>query len=633
MFIGLSSGVRGVFACACVSWTASAAAALQVTKVEVTLTGPHLDETVNVRASVSSEFSVQKVTVSVAGLTGDLACCTAGSWAAGLSARTLTFGTYPVTVTATDVYGATATGTGVLNVDRLPQLTVDTVPEGSVVRPNVRVRVRCVDDGPKGCTSLFVQSAGHPKGAYELGRFVPDASGVIDVDTVFSLAADDGFERKLEVFAEDSTGRSVAFQRRVVVERSPRLREVRSVLGRILASDDRRAVYVDGSDRLWLKDGDAAPVLLKDAPAGARDEAWPPFRAFLCGEGVVFGRDDYEWRPPSWFEWRDGRVTVLDTVDRIRAQRGPWLFYGVRRTDLTGPQIQRLRNMDTGVERTRPEPLYLSRVALEANGTLTYVRRSADGSRFQLVRWRGDADTEEVLQDPAIGTRNVWTDGVLVAFDYYAYWGEGPVRTEPYDLYVHGPGGVTRLTEDLRFGGSAALHDGWLAYTRTLDGASGVNAWLRSPDGGTRQMTYYNDAVFVEALGPNQEVLVERDRRRLLARGLELPLDVSSALGEPEPLADGGIRVVLGNTIFQLDLGPDAGPLLDEPPLPQAADAGPADAGPADAGDAGAAPEPPAEEPQGCTQAGGGVLAWFAALCALLLIRRASARTGAAPRR
>lgn len=404
-----------------------------------------------------------------------------------------------ITVTATDIAGASATAS--VNLIPLPRITLTVIePDNAVVsKGSVRLRASC-----ENCTAITV-SARVP---YGLGPMTV-ATGSSPLDQTASLAAFDGHEATL-AFSASAGRQRVTIERQVYVEGSPRLDLSTSLGGnaQILdVSPDRVLAFDSTSGTISLKSHDRQTGLdqVLFSEPGAR-----PTSGFLSPGGAIFVDDRH---PGALYESRNGTMTSLGSIDSRNSLRvaGAFAIWSSR-TVLTR------RDLATGTNVVVATDAGNINNDVAANGDVVYWTSSYD-----IVRVR-DGVPVNITSDGAT-TTEVYpvTDGSVIV---YRLGGTEPGVAAFID------GGAIQLASGLEL--SYLVNNGWIAFTRPVPGGI-QQVFLRSPEGEERQMSLLSVGAALEALAPNGALMLKTgpgwSRRLLVLAGDEADeaIDIGSS--------------------------------------------------------------------------------------------------------
>ena len=500
-----------------------------------------------VSVNVTSTFDVASVVARVGTVSVDLAPQTLPDWGGTMNLTSLPYGNLVVEVTATDVFGATATAMRTFAHDEKPVITVVAPLPNTVARPIVHVTATCTDDDPGGACRLF-------GAAFTLGGGVAGVNGVIDAD--IDLAASDGSAGQLWITARDAWNQPVGPRIPILVENSPDLVDVATLGQRMLDVDATRFLYVDadGLVRVRQRAGGAEQALGPIQDRGTR----PPYGR-LTSTGAVY----VSMLPPSaagdqeTFEWRGAGAPVSLGLASSTSIDTPWTIvgdWGWRIEPVTGHA--RRRNFATGVEADVDVPADVggplftnNRWMLAANGDLVRIVRDGDAVRF--VRDRGGVQTE--VGRGLLGSQNnpVY-DGTAIAYLHPASPNDrvALVRAGDVPLVLGDPLIPQYPGETYQVGG------GFVAFTRVSMTSGARQIWRRSPAGVEEKLTPFAADSVIDAVAPDGKVAVVTggQTRYLAIDGTAPPLRVGSELGRPRFLPD-ALYVVIGNRVLRFGQG------------------------------------------------------------------------------
>lgn len=582
---------------------ARAGAAITVTITSPAQGGLPQGSPVAVFATVSSTFDLATVTARVQGISVAMAPATLPSWSGALDLTTLPYGDVTVEVTATDVFGATATATRVFLHDEPPRITVVSPLAGTVARPMLRVQATCTDDNPGGACRLFGVSTS-VTGAAAVGN---------QLDVTLDMSAADGAADQARITARDGNNNPVGPRVPIYVEASPDLVDVALLGVRALDVDATRFLYV-GEDRIVRirRRSDGVETMLGPIADAGLD---PPYGR-LTSTGAVYVSMPADTPGCSHrqeaFEWRGvGAPTALG-AQCTNLQDTTWTIvgdWGWRAHPTSGRPIR--RNFATGVEAEVVFPddagapvFSLNRYTLAGSGAL--VKMASDSAGVVFVRDLAGVQTD--LGHGLLGAQNnpVY-DGTAIAYLH---------ATSPNDRTALIRAGQPPLVLGDALlpqypGQTYQVGGGFVAFTRLSTTSMARQIWRRSPAGVEQNLTpFAADSVIDQvAANGNVTVITGGATRYLATDGLAPPAHVGSELGRVRFLAD-GVYVLLGRNVMRMGQGGvpvDAG--VDAPPIDAALDATDATDPPDAAEDVDAAVDaPPAavdDDGGGCCQTGG----------------------------
>jgi hypothetical protein len=486
--------------------------------------------------TVVSRYQMSGVTANVDGRSTALAfdpnspvCGVIGNgfplWVGTISLAGLPKGPITLSLSATDVLGNIATVSYVFMHDEPPTLTIAAPDDFYVARPTLRVAVSCLDDDPKGCTSLTVKAG---------GATLASAQG--SIDQAVSLAAYDGQSLALTFQGTDSAGQTTTVSRRVFVESSSQLTEVAAVNGLILDVQPDRILFLNestGGNALTIHDRvSGGDVVIYDQAGHNLEDA------LLTPLGAMFLEDVNNPFLRSLHEWQGGALTDLGKASAsLLVIKGPYALFtlpaGLTRRDV-------LAGVNTLVSTGAANVGY----DVASNGDVVYW---TNGTNDQVFRFRGGLSTQ--LTTDAMQNIDPITDSVNVVYLKNK-------QVTSYDTlgeHVLTPGD---------FGGRSSGQDyqvanGWVAYTKS-GVASDRQVWSHSPTGDDAQVTHFGTSSSINALGPNGEIALINAfggaSRRYLALPdySTIPRDISSDLGSAF-FQNGNLFITIGRSLFQVN--------------------------------------------------------------------------------
>ncbi|WP_155799040.1 hypothetical protein [Sorangium cellulosum] len=460
---------------------------------------------------------------------------------ASISVFGLPHGEHVLTVTASDVTGASASAQRTVFIDAPPTVQILAPRHETVAHPTLRVATACVDDHPEDCTvRVMADIHGSSLDSVEIAR------GTSAVDTVVDLSAFDGKTFNLRFTVLDTWASSFLQGATVHVEGSPLLTAVDDAPGRILDFDASRILFINAETEFAVLDRATRTITrLMTVPYPYWLNA--SSRALLTRTGAVMevpGVPSAGVRT-AVYEWRDGALLRLAAQGRIAFVSGDYLAYSGSGTYL--------RNLASGTDELVLSAT-LDPVSFDVaeSGLLTYV----DGR--SLYTHMAGVSTLLLRSGDEI-TRPV-TDGLNVVFtkrvDRNVYQtllatpsGELPLGVAP----VAQPAGTDT--------GAYQLHGGYIAFLRGAYRSEQV--WLRTPTGEQHQISFFAAASRLDdppgrlghdGISDAGEVMFLNPPKRYLGAPGAAPREISSQLGHARWF-QGAWYVVMGNTLFRVDDG------------------------------------------------------------------------------
>jgi hypothetical protein len=528
--------------------------------VSVTIRNPSngalVGETLSVAATVVSTDALATVTAQVedrqTGLTFSNCAFVDGSCRPGLAGSLsllgLARGSHVLTVTATDVLGASAQGQRTITFDLPPSLSVASPLQGTVARPHVDVNAACSDDD--GCTVRVTVN--------RLRSVI--ASGVGTVQARVTLAAFEGHSVLLNFEAVDSAGQHAVAERRVYVESSGRYVEVETATGVILDADSGRVLALDRNDfPSVLELLDRATGDEESVPAV---EDRQPAYGFLAPLGAIFVAGGISGPLMTGvYEWRAGSLIKLE--GRVNSQyslraAGPFaIWVGSPDPTCCVTNVFR-RDLVNGVTINLGDAGNTDDDVAE-NGDVVFWGAPSGIAAYEIFRYR-DGTTTQLTNDTALWNTYPVTDGVNVVYRKHTPC----CGAQTFAIAMFGEAGEVILaparTREPIPGWDYLVAGGWVAYTKSGIGGE-LQVWRRAPDGTESQVSFFGTSSRLFGLSPTGEVLFTNGRLYLSRPGSEL-LDVASTVvlsssaagGADRPFwIDGEWHVAVGRSLFRID--------------------------------------------------------------------------------
>ncbi|MCC6749113.1 MAG: hypothetical protein IT371_15740 [Deltaproteobacteria bacterium] len=531
-----------------------AQAAIAVQIEDPAYEGALAGDSVNVAARVTSTYQLQSVTLTVGGTTTAMTALY-GRFHLTQSLVGQPFGLVALTVTATDVNGATGTAVRVVNHDTIPRVTINAPLEGTVARPALQVNVSCADDNHAGCSSIQIVAY---EGSTRLGVV---ATGVATVNQSVSLAAYEGRKLRLEVDARDSTGRQALAstpnglpQRTVYVESSAVLAEVESVGAPLWAVNESYSLWLEGTScKRRARQTGQVDTIAPAYPANSSVVGLSP-GGVIYNEAGVGAEKVYEWRP-------SGTATLAMNATALRL-KGDYLIW-------SGPQQLVRRQLSTGTNTAPfgPRSYTVDMPDVGANGDVVFLYADPTQSNMDRVaRYRAGAI---VALSAAEAGRAPLTDGTLVVYER-----RNPLNANQSAVALHD--GVTErilsamrptYTRAVSPGRDYQVREGWVAFTRA-DGMGALQIWVRNPAGQETQLSAFGSSSVLDGLGPNGQTTFFNSGRRYVGAPGSVARDIGAALGgfamvnrqnadaEGSVWLGGVLHVVIGRTLFKVLASP-----------------------------------------------------------------------------
>jgi len=503
--------------------------------ISATIVSPAMGEligkTVQIRLTASSFYQMQGISAEVDGRTAELvysdtAICNKGmcrpGWVGTISLDGLARGDKLITTTVLDVFNNRSVSSRSFNYDQKPALTIAAPLNYTVGRPQLHIAATCADDDPVGCVSLKVTKD---------GSSTVIASGQTGIDETVSLSSFDGTSVTLRFAATDSVGQVTNEYRTVFVESSTRMVDLLSVSGSIWDVQPDRVLYLDSSTG-----GSALKVL--DRSSGGISVVMNgvgivPVYGYLTPKGAIFVAQSGSVLTSRVYDWRDGVLIDLGFPNsaislKVKGNYAIW----------NQQPLLMMRNLVDGTDTTVTTQAGNWRDDVAANGDVVYWHDST----YQIYRYTNGVTSR--LTDDAL-LRNVYplTDGVNVIY-----------LKQPYQLAIFTSSGESILTpvssREPNPYTDYQVNDGWAAFTKP--GTDGVlQIWLRAPNGGSTQLSFFGTSSSINALGLKGEVTWNSGSRLYLSKPGENPVDVGSSLGKSF-YQGGQWYVTIGRSLFLL---------------------------------------------------------------------------------
>jgi Carboxypeptidase regulatory-like domain len=424
------------------------------------------------------------------------------AWVGDLSLETAGVPTL-ISVTATDITGASSTSSVNLVPEPRITLTVNEPDNAAVSQGTVRFQASC-----QNCTTISVTAEERVTG---VGRMTV-ASGPSPLDQTVSLAAFDGKDVSLR-FAASAANQSVGIDLHLYVESSSRL-ELSSSFGgdaqildvspdRILAFDSTSGTFTlrardrrTGTDQVLFSQPDARPTI-----------------GFLSPAGALFVDTRF---PSTLYENRGGTVTRLGDINSFESLRvaGGFAIWNSNTTLFR-------RDLASGTNTIVAGDAGNNSNDVAANGDVVYWI----SQNYDIVRVRDGVSTSITEDGSTIWDVYPVTDGDIIA------WPQVQQGGNPGGTAAFVDGSTLQLASGP--GQRPLVSNGWIAFTQPAPGGIG-QVFVRSPAGDERQVSLFSGGAHLEALSSDGAVIfstgVELRRRYLVPPGGDA-IEISSWLG------------------------------------------------------------------------------------------------------
>jgi hypothetical protein len=408
-----------------------------------------------------------------------------------------------ISVTATDITGASSTSSVNLVPEPRITLTVNEPDNAAVSQGTVRLQASC-----QNCTTISVIAEERGSG---VGRMTV-ASGPSPLDQTVSLAALDGRDVSLH-FAASGANQSVGIDRHLYVESSSRLELSTSFGGdaqildvspdRILAFDSTSGTFTlrarnrqTGTDQVLFSQPDVRPTI-----------------GFLTPAGALFVNTG---SPATLYENRGGTVTSLGDINSPNSLRvaGGFAIWN------SGVALFR-RDLASGTNTIVAGDAGNGDNDVAANGDVVYWM----SGNYDIVRVRDGVSTSITEDGSTIWDVFPVTDGDIIA------WQQVQQGANPGGTAAFVDGSTIQLGSGP--GQRPLVSNGWIAFTKPAPGGIG-QVFVRSPAGDERQVSLFSGGAHLEALSSDGAVIfttsVELRGRYLVPPGGDA-IEIGSWLG------------------------------------------------------------------------------------------------------
>ncbi|MBL8878657.1 MAG: hypothetical protein JNG88_06005 [Phycisphaerales bacterium] len=509
--------------------------------ISIRITTPSSDQpvldTVQVNASVESEFSLESVSATVLSVTNEMTLQSRPYYVSELDISDAPSGPQLLIVRARDVLGNEAEQVRGFIVDR-PSLfhAIEPRPE-AVVNAQLRVHVTCTDDVGI-CEDELVWYIPAYTGGTGLGQIGDELIREIDASQFL------GFYSTLHAY--NTTGQlNVASW--FFIDDLGQLERVYSAEARIIQiAGNRVALAADPLQVDMPYTYRWKNLSVVDRASGAAIDVQLPDGKYvsegyvgLIGNGAVFGTRT------------NGDEVVTDAIYRTDGVSVTTLGQGWSRSIRAAGDFAawsaigglRLHHFSTNTT----IQIAGGSFDLHENGLLVYatnndIRKYLEGVTTVLAASNGN-----YLTAPQ-------TDGERTVFArwhgdrYYGLAVSQVVLIEPNGAEIDISGEMEYHVPDR--GTGYQLNNGWIAFT-SPDRSHNTQVWRRNPDGGLEQITFFGDFSYLDALGAHGEVFFIRAGRRYLSQVGEEPREIDRALGKVH-FIDGQAFIAIGGSLFRV---------------------------------------------------------------------------------
>ncbi|MFB6363142.1 fibronectin type III domain-containing protein [Paenibacillus elgii] len=497
-------------------------------EVSTEIKGADLDE-VSISASVQSDYEIKEVRAVLKDRQVTLTKAKSHSpWTGKLSLQGLPKGTYTLTVTSADYGNQTGQKETTIKFLGRSTITVTEPSSFSVVRDGrVRVQAKAVD----GLGKPLSLGLGYTiNGRYNSGYMFE----------WFDAKEYEGKSIRFHFTSEDSNGHRESVDKDVFIERGLRLKETRSVDGKILDQDGNRILYKgqDGMLRIRnLTDGQEVTIPYKPTI----DPAIDTIHEKLTPTGAIFeGFSHYFVRDPRYKVWKwDG--SGLECLTPGNDEYAMWKIIDVKGDYglYHSPQGVSIINFTSGSVKVIPASVNAG--VLTSDGGVLFV--AADEGLF---RYNPDGTVTTLVQD---GNYNgIAASGKYVLFNDYS------------TIYMYDGAQMSVIKEADGFnteaGSGYQINGAWVAYIKK-NASGSPQLFLRSPQGAEKQLTYFSSAPKLQYLHDDGSVAFSLGGKTYICPVNAEPIQVSSDLGTTAyDTRLGGWYKLLGNGIYQIYMGP-----------------------------------------------------------------------------
>lgn len=440
-------------------------------------------------------------------------------------------GEYTLTVTATDIFGASNTATTTIILDTPPVLAIVEPIGNSVATPQVSINLSCNDDVSDTDITIKISNNGYD------GEVL--TSGVNQIKGLFDLSSFEGQANNLLVECRDSASQKVTSITPIYIETSNKLSRIKNFSGTLSDYDDSRALVHKTSssgDSLTIADINSDSELIIEVEPNST-----VVNGRLTPTGAIYQVDNHN----GWyvgidtFDWNNGELINL-------GKTGPVHTAGSYISFIKGGFLWQ-RNLTSKVNSSVSE-IYTDRYGdndyskhdVAKNGVVVFhpnaqwsgtIRKYEDGTTSNLTSWGHKPLTDGTLSIYKYGYAIAMHDGnnEIILTDSYDYDSFDP---EPHTYY--------------------AVNNGWVAYT-DLGSTEQTHVWTRDTQGTLAQRTFFSSDSLIDTLADNGELMLIHDNKRYLSKPNEELILIGSSLGKSKYINDKWY-IAIGRTLFLVTL-------------------------------------------------------------------------------
>jgi hypothetical protein len=461
------------------SWGVSATAAVTPT-IEAPHAGIVAPGPIPVSVYVTSPYQLTTVTATLGSVSTVLQCNGTARCTGTLDAAAVPWGTYPLTVQATNALNETGSASVSLRVDRGPQLKWQPVFRVIVQPERLRISADCVDDDPAGCASLKV-----------LLNAVAVATGTGHVEADVPLPNYVGTNVSWSVEATDGAGQVASAGGGITVPSTPWVTEKLSVIGRLLDFDGTRWLATDGTGHVVYLGASLADM----SPSTIFQHTDRTVASGTLAEGGALLTDDQKgiWR------WNGAAVVSIASADSYQVA-GRYLAYHY---PLDNNVVLYDLSTEAAIIDTRDlSPFgFNGKYAVAANGSLAWWSRSARIT----VAWNlaGNVGTYTNPDDSFVADGPIDTDGTNVSLR-----SNNNRRDQRISLYPTGELLCHADTMSSQQCVMPAMKDAYTAYNDYLTYQDFSNVWLRDPAGVKTKISIFTAPTYPVAVNGRGDVVL-----------------------------------------------------------------------------------------------------------------------------
>jgi hypothetical protein len=504
----------------------------------------------SIRVSVTSTFTLDTVLASVNGRSVLLKVDPGNNllYTGNLSLTGLTQGTQTLSIYAKDILGNNQTTSTNFIFDSKPAVTVELPTDYTAWQSKLHIKASVSDPGNPNCKGKITVSSG----ALSIG-FNNNIDTLVDVIP----GADEG-AIYLVIMATDTALQNTQVTIPVYCDKSTYLHKFFNTSeGRIIDFRDNRVLVMvvapDGIHRTYkifnVLDSSSETILLDSAKMGLD----PYISGVLCKNGAAFVINYDPNSPveyPHAYVWKDGSLINISGPLGIVAIGNDLQSYGDNLMWLTLSSIGHARvaitDLNTLITTFIGTNVFFSNVDIKNNHmsrdgkTIAYSESASGG--YAIYKYTISTHSTEQITHTAASNLYPLPDNMNVAYLWEVY---------PDDS-LHFFTGVNDYNLGKTIQRSFDTKNGYLLYSIS-DNSQPDQAWLRSPNGTKKQLSFFSVGSSADKLGDNSASLFINSTKRYYTDSLTTFKAVSGSYGTTY-YQDSSFYLALGNSLFRYSI-------------------------------------------------------------------------------